>query len=137
MAISEKLCWDVLKMARGKSVSCVWLKGEHCQEQPLQNTIPLFVLERELVLRHQKNQIEDSLYFLEKRGYLVKHGFQGLTRVAMQLSDLALEALNKETFSPEEQAAFRVALLDLRQPGLYGMKFNIGEAWRRLRKWLT
>jgi len=137
MAISEKLCWEVLRMANGQSVFSEWLKGEHCQEPPLQNAIPLFVLERELVLRYQKDQIEDSLYFLEKRGYLIRHGFQGLTRVAFQLSDSALEALKKGSFSPEEQRAFREALVDVRQPGLYGMKINLGEAWRRLRKWLS
>ncbi|HQA93833.1 MAG TPA: hypothetical protein PK155_07380 [Bacteroidales bacterium] len=137
MAISEKLCWEVLRMANGQSVYSEWLKGGHCQEPPLQNAIPLFVLERELVLRYQKNQIEDSLYFLEKRGYLLRHGFQGLTRVAFQLSDSGLEALKKGSFSPEEQRAFREALLDVRQPGLYGMKLNLGEVLRRLRKWLS
>jgi hypothetical protein len=91
LAISEKLCWEVLKMVQGQSVSSIWLKGEHCKEPPLQNAIPLFVLERDLVLRHRRSQIEDSLYFLEKRGYLWRHGFQELTHVAFQLSDSALK----------------------------------------------
>lgn len=122
-------------MAQAQSVSSIWLKGEHCREPPLQNAIPLFVLERDLVLRHRRSQIEDSLYFLEKRGYLCRHGFQGLTRVAFQLSDSALEVLKKGSFAPEEQRTFREALLDVKQPGLWGMKFNLGEAWRRFQKW--
>lgn len=122
-------------MAQAQSVSSIWLKGEHCREPPLQNAIPLFVLERDLVLRHRRSQIEDSLYFLEKRGYLCRHGFQGLTRVAFQLSDSALEVLKKGSFAPEEQQAFREALLDVKQPGLWGLKFNLGEAWRRFQKW--
>ncbi len=137
MAISEKLCWEILGLAKGESVSSTWLKGEHIKEPPLHNAIPLFVLEHKLVLRHQKNQIEDSLYFLEKRGYLVRHGFQGLTRVAFQLSTLAIEALDKKAFSLEEQQAFREALLDLRQPGMWGVKLNLGEIWRRFKKWCT
>ena len=122
-------------MAEGESVSSVWLKGEHCTEAPIQNAIPLFVIERDLVLRHRRNEIEDSLYFLEKRGYLLRHGFQGLTRVAFQLSDSALAVLKSGDFAPEEQTAFQEALLDIKQPGLWGMKFNLGEAWRRLQKW--
>lgn len=75
------------------------------------------------------------MYFLEKRGYLIRHGFQGLTRVVFQLSESAFEVLEKGQFSIEEQHAFREALLDIRQPGLWGMKFNLGEAWRRFNKW--
>ena len=135
MAISEKLCWEVLISAEGKSVSSAWLKGEHSNEPPLQNAVPLFELERDLVLRYSKNQIEDSLYFLEKRGYLIRHGFQGFTRVAFQLSGSALAVLKNGAFTNDEQEAFREALLDLKQPGLWGMKFNVGEAWRRIKKW--
>jgi hypothetical protein len=68
-------------------------------------------------------------------GYLIRHGFQGLTRVVFQLSESALAVLEKGQFSPEEQQAFREALLDIRQPGLWGMKFNLGEVWRRFKKW--
>lgn len=135
MPISEKLCWEILEMTKGESVSSTWLKGEHSKDPPLQNAIPLFVIEHRLVLRHLKNQIEDSLYFLEKRGYLLRHGFQGLTRVALQLSESALEVINKKAFSPEEQQAFKEALLDLKQPGVWGVKVNLGEALRRFKKW--
>lgn len=137
MAISEKLCWEVLKSCKDQKVSAEWLKGEHCNDPALENALPLFVLERNLVLRHAKQQIEDSLYFLEKRGYLYKHGFQGLTRVAFQLSDSALAILENKSFSEEEQQAFRESLLDARQPGIWGFKFNLGEAWRRFKKWHT
>jgi hypothetical protein len=122
-------------MAEGKPVSSVWLKGDHCSEPPIQNAIPLFVIERDLVLRHKRNEIEDSLYFLEKRGYLWRHGFQGFTRVAFQLSDSAVEVLKAGSFSSEEQQAFRESLLDIKQAGLWGMKFNVAEAWRRFQKW--
>ena len=137
MAVSEKLSWEVLTSCKGQSVSAKWLKGDHATDPPLENALPLFVLERDLVLRHTKQQIEDSLYFLEKRGYLYRHGFYGLTRVAFQLSEPALSVLKTGSFSAEEQRAFRESLLDVKQPGLWGMKFNLGEAWRRFNKFRT
>ncbi|MEO7862519.1 MAG: hypothetical protein ABIU05_19220 [Nitrospirales bacterium] len=112
-----------------------WFKGDHSTDANLENALPLFAIERDLVLRHARQQIEDSLYFLEKRGYLIRHGFQGLTRVVFQLSADALKILDAGRFLPEEQRAFRESLLDIRQPGMWGLKFNLGEVWRRLKKW--
>lgn len=43
-------------MAEGESVSSVWLKGEHCTDPPIQNAIPLLVIERDLLLRHKKSE---------------------------------------------------------------------------------
>ena len=134
MAISESLCWEVLEMAKGRSVARSWLKGSETDEPPFENAIPLVMIEHDLVLRHTKNQIEDSLYFLQKRGYLIQHGHVGLTRVVYQLSKLALDALEAGKFSEEEQNAFRETLFDLKQPGWLGMKINLGEMWRRLRR---
>ncbi len=91
----------------------------------------IFELKKDLVLRHLKNEIEDSLYFLENRGYLIRHGFQGLTRVAFELSESALAVLESGSFSEEEQQAFSEAILDLKKPGVFGLKFNLGEVCRR------
>ncbi|TAJ93636.1 MAG: hypothetical protein EPO31_05480 [Gammaproteobacteria bacterium] len=93
-------------MAEGKFVSSVWLKGEHSTELPIHNAVPLFATERDLVLRHKKIEIEDSLYFLEKREYLRRYGIQGWTRVAFQLSNAALEVLKAGSFTVEEQQVF-------------------------------
>jgi hypothetical protein len=54
--------------------------------------------------------------------------------VAFQLSPAALSVLETGSFSAEEQRAFRESLLDVKQPGLWGMKFNLAEAWRRITK---
>jgi hypothetical protein len=134
VAISESLCWEVLRRCEGESVLSTWLKGSPSTEPDIQNALPLIVLEKELVLRHTKHQIEDSLYFLEKRGYLLRHGFYGLTRVVFRLSDSALLVLKIGSFSADEQQAFREALIDARNTSLWGMKFNLGEVWRRLNK---
>jgi DNA-binding PadR family transcriptional regulator len=93
-------------------------------------------LEKELVLRYNKAQIEDSLYFLEKRGYLNKHGFVNFTLVAYELTPQAIDVLEKGEFTEEEQRAFEEALFDIKQPGWFGMKFNLGELFRRSKKML-
>ena len=134
MPLSENLCWEVLNKTKGKSVLIAWLKGNDSEEPAIENAIPLFVLERDLVLHYVKTEIEDSLYFLEKRGYIIRHGFHGLTRVAYQLSDSAIEVLEKGSFTQEEQEAFKEALFDLKKPGWLGMNFNLGEVIRRFKK---
>jgi hypothetical protein len=135
MPISEDLCWKVLKRAKGESVLNKWLKGDKSDDESvITNAVPLFVLEKELVLKYVKAEIEDSLYFLEKRGYIIRHGFQGFTRVVFQLSNSALEALEKGEFTKEEQEAFKEALFDIYTPGWLGMTFNLGELFRRFKK---
>ena len=131
MAVAETICWTVLKRAHGESVLTSWLKGDQSTEPPLINAVPLFVLERELVLHHTKADIEAAIYFLEKRGYVIRHGFQGLTRVAFQLSDQAIAVLQSGSFSKEEQAAFREDLVDAKRPEFWGVTLNLGEIWRR------
>ena len=100
MALSEPLCWQVLRSCRGKVVSAKWFKGGDTDDLDMDNALPLNEIERELVLRHSRQQIEDSLYFLEKRGYLIRHGFHGLTRVVYQLTDQAFRILESGKFSP-------------------------------------
>jgi len=134
MPISEDLCWKALDLAHSQRVMNSWFKGNESEQGSIDNAIPLFVLEKELVLKYSKSQIEDSLYFLEKRGYFVVHGFRGLTRVVYQLSDTGLDVLTKGSFLPEEQTAFSEALFDIKQPGWLGLKFNLGELFRRIKK---
>ena len=121
-------------MIKGETTRRAWLKGSDSNEPDLVHAMPLFEVERKLVLRHTKNQIEDSIYFLHKRGYLIQHGFTGMTRVAMQLSNSALAVLIAGKFPREEQQAFKEALFDVKQAGWMGMKFNLGELIRRLKK---
>ena len=79
-------------------------------------------------------QIEDSLYFLHKRGYLFQHSYKGLTRVLLQLSPKAIQVLESREFDEEEQVAFKDTVFDLKTPGWLGMKINLGELWRRYTK---
>lgn len=134
MPISEDLCWKVLKMTKGNVVLNSWFKGNKDELGIIENAIPLFVLEKELVLKYTKYQIEDNLYFLEKRQYIIRHGFQGLTRVVFQITESGIVVLEKGFFSIEEQTAFSEALFDIKQPGWLGLKFNLGEFFRRSKK---
>ena len=131
MAISEKVCWDVLNKIKGRSAT--FNRGQ-ANSHTIENAMPLYDIERDLVLRHSKSEIEDSLYFLEKRGYLIKHGFVNFTLVAYELSEQALKVLTDNKFTDEEQQTFKEALFDVKNPGWFGMKFNLGEAFRRLKK---
>lgn len=127
MAISEHLCWEVFGKIQGKTASIGNSTG-------FENTISTYELERDLVLRFSKQEIEDSLYFLEKRGYLLRHGFLGYPRMAYQLSDAAINVINENRFSDDEQEAFKESLFEVNKPGWLGMKFNISEALRRIAK---
>jgi len=133
MPVSEKLCWEALRHSESNKVSMSWFKGKE-QDGVIEPAVPLFYLEKELVLRYSKNQIEDGLYFLEKRGYFIKRGFDGLTRVVYQLSDEGKDLLKKGKFLKEEQQAFSEKLLDISKPGTFGIKFNLGELLRRFKK---
>jgi DNA-binding PadR family transcriptional regulator len=134
MPISEDLCWKALGLAHNQKVLKSWIKGNESEQGNIENAIPLFALEKELVMKYTKSQIEDSLYFLEKRQYFIVHGFKGLTRVVYQLSDAGLNVLDRGSFLPEEQTAFSEALFDIKQPGWFGLKFNLGELFRRIKK---
>ncbi len=132
MALNENLCWEIIRSLKGRAA---YFKSSGEIKAPrLENAIPLHDLESHLALKYRKNQIEDCLYFLEKRRYLIKHGFMGFTLVVLQLSAQALKALENGSFSPEEQKVFKEALFDLKSPGIWGMKFNLGEALQRIKK---
>ena len=131
MAILEKVCWEILNKLKGST--CIINKGKE-NSRTIENAMSLYEIEKDLVLRYSKSEIEDSLYFLEKRGYLILHGFMNLTLVAYELTVRAFEVLNENKFSDEEQKAFQEALFDIKKPGWFGMKVNLGEIYRRFKK---
>lgn len=106
MAASEDICWEALTKAHGESVSCEWLKAGDTGKPLIRNAIPIRVLESNLLLHHKRADVEDSLLFLERRGYLVLHGARGLNRAAYSLSDAAINVLELGLFPDEEQQAF-------------------------------
>ena len=92
-------------------------------------------IEKILVLTYTRSAIDDSLYFLEKRGYILIEDLDiHNRRHHYSLTESALTALQDGHFSDEEQKAFEDALLDLKTPGMFGVKINLGEMWRRAKK---
>jgi len=135
MPILEKVCWAVLQKAHGHSVLFGWTSpDEKPKGPPIENAIGIGALEKELVLHYSKQEIEDSLYFLEKRGYLSIHSIGMGLPMVYSLTQEAIATLERGSFSEEEENAFREALFDIKQPGWFGLKFNVGELWRRFRK---
>ncbi len=136
MAIDEKLCWAVLHRLHGHVTTMrQTMVGLLDQEHKIENGVSIGKLESELVLQFSKSAIEDSLYFLEKRDYLLIHGYGMMSpRMAYSLTQKALDTLQADKFTDEEQQAFRDALFDVSKPGWFGMKFNLSELRRRYEK---
>lgn len=78
-------------------------------------------IEKILVLNYSQQQIDDCIYFLDKRGYIL---VEDLTihdrRHHYSLTQAALDAIQSGKFTEEEQKAFKDAWLDLRTPGMFG-----------------
>jgi len=92
-------------------------------------------IEKTLVLNYSRSQIEDSMYFLEKRGYVSPHryGVAG-PDILLALTSAGKKIIDSGCFLDEEQTAFSNALIDVKTPGMFGVKFNLGELWRRIKK---
>lgn len=134
MAITEEVCWKLLRRPIGLLVTYT-IPDANLSEK-VENSLKISDMEKELVLNYSKQEIEDSFYFMEKRGYIDVLGF-GLhaPRSIYKITDEGLKLAESNKFSNEEQKAFSNALLDVRTPGMFGIKFNAGELWRRLKKW--
>jgi len=130
MAISEKICWRVLEGAKDRTVSIGCSSPrEKPQGPPIENATGIAELKKNLAMHYCKQDIEDSLCFLEKRGYL------DVPRMAFSLTEKAIGALETGSFSEEEEKAFSEALIHLKKTSWMGIKFNVREAIRRLNKW--
>lgn len=133
MAKSEKVFWYVLEQLNNRKVTMSQkLLDNPAQESHLEHAAGIDELESELVLKFEKSEIEDTLYFLEKRSYLVVHGYGLMNpRMAYALTKKALEILELKKLPEEEVKAFDTAILDLSKPGIWGMKFDIKSAWKK------
>ena len=134
MAISERLCWEILDLVNGGSVPKGWVKDGSRDGEPIPQTMALVDLEYDLILRHRKGEIEDCLYFLEKRRYLFLRGYKGMTRVTYGLTNRGKLAVKRRTFDADEESAFAASIVDVSTVGPWGLKFNLRESFRRSRR---
>lgn len=108
MSVREQVCWIVLESAHNQTINMRQkLQGHDEQVSPVENGVGIGELKKKLVIRYSKNEIEDSLYFLEQRGYLQHHGFGLISpRLAYSLTQKALDTIERGTFEDEEIVAF-------------------------------
>ena len=135
MAQNEKVLWDVLSRLNGHNVIMeMATKGREPQQSTVENAFPIGKLKGELVLKYRPDDIEDTIYFMEYREYLVKHGY-GLFAPEMvySLTEKAVEVAQSQKLPEEEEEAFQESLWDI-NPKIYGMGPNWREGWRRFRK---
>ena len=137
MPAREPILWDVLDLMRNRNTSVSLRITDMQFEDEYENAVSIGALKRILVLTYLPADIEDTLYFLEHRGYLNVHG-RGLAapKMVYSMTSKAIEVHSTKSLPGEERAAFDEALWDLR-PGYAGIGFNLREGWRRLRRWLS
>ena len=137
MAQQEQILWDILKLMYGRTsvwTTTVLQKEPIHMEGVVENGIDSNKLKAELVLQYKPNDIEDTIYFMEYRGYFLIHkagAFSGL--MTYSLTDKALKVLDDGELPKEEQVAFREALWDIK-PRVWGVSPNLPEILRRSKK---
>jgi len=127
-----------LRLLHGHSVRS-WLEteGQETQDHTINNAYSIGGLKGKLVLKYIPGDIEDTIYFLFNREYLVLHGRGSIApEQAYSLTEKAIEVFQKKQLPLEEENAFKEALWDLK-PNFYGMGPNLPEVWKRFKKWLT
>ena len=135
MAQNEKVLWDILSRLNGHDIIMkLAIKGQAPQQSTIENAFAIGKLKGELVLKYRPDDIEDTIYFMENREYLVKHGYGTFApEMAYSLTEKALEVAQSQKLPEEEEKAFQEALFDI-NPKFYGMGPNWREVWRRFRK---
>ena len=135
MAQKENIIWDILELLFGHNIT---MSQQQRDQDPVksrvENAYSIGGLKGELVLRHSPQDIEDTIYFMKNREYLVEHGY-GMMGPAMacSLSEKAIKVWKEKLLPAEEQTAFKESLWDI-NPKLYGIGPNWKEMTRRLRK---
>lgn len=135
MAQNEDTLWDILRLLDGHHITMPEKLHEPEKRVPLENAYEIKVLKGELVLRHAPQDIEDTIYFMKHRGYLTSFGYKAMwPEAALILTDKAQKVSREQKLPEDEETAFHESLWDISKPKVYGMGFNFGELWRRIKK---
>ena len=135
MPQKKEIVWDVLKLLNGNSIiRSTEIKGQPPTETTVENAYIIAKLKGELVLKYLPNDIQDTIYFLKNRSYLLIHG-QGLIapELLFSLSDKALQVIRDNKLPDEEEKAFEEGLWNF-EPNFYGVGPNVSEGWKRIKK---
>jgi len=139
MALNEDVLWTVLELMHDNSAS--WTI-QILIDPPFESTttkdhsITVTNLRAKLVLQYSQADINETVRFLKARGYLLTHGYgSAAPEMAYSLSPQAINVLDRRTLPEEEQRAFNKKILEAEKPGVYGIRLNLPELWRRVKAW--
>jgi hypothetical protein len=135
MPQNENVLWDVMRLLHGHSVTMGWAReDEEEKPSPIENAFAVGKLKGELVLKHTPADIEDTIYFLKHREYLVTHGMGMVWPEAVySLTDKAIDVFKRGELPKDEQKAFAEALWEIK-PRFYGVGPNLPAMVRWMRR---
>ena len=131
----EKILWDALSLMYKQDVTVTTTyMGEEPKKKVVKNAIGVVDLKGRLVLKYIPADIEDTIYLLKNRDYLIteKTGNGGYDFV-YSLTDKAIKVASSQKLPTDEEVAFKEALWDI-NPGIWGVRLNVAEMFRRGKK---
>ena len=121
MAQNEEALWEILTLLKGHDSGWTTSSAGQDQHTKIENGYPVGGLKGRLVLKFLPVDIEDTIYFMKHRDYLVIHG-QGMImpEAVYSLTEKAISVLETKQLPKVEKEAFRESLWNI-EPKLYGM----------------
>ena len=91
MPQSEDILWDVLKLMRGHTFHWDVTVGGNTNHSEIENGRAVSYLKSQLILKYFPSDIEDTIYFMKYRNYLMVHG-QGMImpEIAYSMTEKAI-----------------------------------------------
>ena len=133
MAQSENILWDILNLMRGQTFHWDVSVGNNTNHNKVENCRGISYIKSQLVLKYLPPDIEDTIYFMKYRNYLIVHG-QGMImpELAYSMTEKAITVFDEKEIPIDEKEAFKESLWNI-EPKLYGIGPNI-TAWKKLMK---
>ncbi len=132
MAQNEDALWEILNLMYENMSGWTSDIGGRKKRTDIENGFGVSPLKGRLVLNFLPQDIEDTLYFMKHRDYLMTHG-QGMImpEAVYSLTDKGISVYRSKSLPEEEKEAFKEALWNL-EPKLYGIGPNL-KGW--MKKW--
>ena len=130
MAQSEDVLWEILGLMRNHTTGWTSNIVGHEQHTEIKNGYAVSRLKAVLVLKFLPGDIEDTIYFMKHREYLITHG-QGIImpELVYSLTDKAISVCDSQTLPDDEKEAFKESLWKI-EPKFYGIGPNL-KAWKK------
>lgn len=131
MAQSEKVLWEILSLMHENTAGWTITVADKPKHHEVENSYAVSHLKSQLLLKFLPSDIEDTIYFMKHREYIIIHG-QGLIipEIAYSMTEKAISVFNNKELPEEEKEAFKESLWNI-EPKVYGMGPNLS-AWKKL-----